>query len=329
MFKSLVWLDPEKIPLQAGFEPGTFRTRGRCLTTRPTRQFVVRWKLATCAIISPKMANPRDLAWNAEGEALIWTEDNCRLKSKALYVTGPVETVLIMVWSVVPLVCHFYSAFLVSYCIHCISRAHTQMLSRNLLTVYNIVRLMWKCVKSASVCFHLMLGFVCFRVLDYDTYSAHDAIGKVYINLTPLLTNDLPYVISGWFPIYDTMHGGYVISDWFPVYDTMHGGYVISDWFPIYDTMHGGYVTMSTVAGFLSMILCMVGTKSVAGFLSMILCMVGMWSVAGFLSMILCMVGMTLCHQWLVSYLWYYAWWVRNQWLVSYLWYYAWWVCHQ
>ncbi|KAL8559373.1 hypothetical protein ACOMHN_045093 [Nucella lapillus] len=45
------------------------------------------------------------------------------------------------------------------------------------------------------------------RVLDYDTYSAHDAIGKVYIDLTPLLSNDLPYVINGWFPIYDTMHG--------------------------------------------------------------------------------------------------------------------------
>ena len=28
IFKSLVWLDPEKIPLQAGFEPGTFRSRG-------------------------------------------------------------------------------------------------------------------------------------------------------------------------------------------------------------------------------------------------------------------------------------------------------------
>ena len=46
-----------------------------------------------------------------------------------------------------------------------------------------------------------------YRVLDYDTYSAHDAIGKVYIDLTPLLSNDQPYVISGWFPIYDTMHG--------------------------------------------------------------------------------------------------------------------------
>ena len=38
MFKSLVWLDPKKIPAQAGFEPGTFRSRGRCLTTRPTRR---------------------------------------------------------------------------------------------------------------------------------------------------------------------------------------------------------------------------------------------------------------------------------------------------
>ncbi|XP_071100395.1 C2 domain-containing protein 5-like [Haliotis cracherodii] len=45
------------------------------------------------------------------------------------------------------------------------------------------------------------------RVLDYDTYSAHDAIGKVYIDLNPLLTRESPHVINGWFPVYDTMHG--------------------------------------------------------------------------------------------------------------------------
>lgn len=27
------------------------------------------------------------------------------------------------------------------------------------------------------------------RLMDYDTYSANDAIGKVYIDLNPLLTN--------------------------------------------------------------------------------------------------------------------------------------------
>ena len=37
-FKSLVWLDPGKIPAQAGFEPGIFRSRGGRLTTRPTRR---------------------------------------------------------------------------------------------------------------------------------------------------------------------------------------------------------------------------------------------------------------------------------------------------
>ncbi|XP_072046150.1 C2 domain-containing protein 5-like [Amphiura filiformis] len=46
-----------------------------------------------------------------------------------------------------------------------------------------------------------------FRVMDYDTYSAHDAIGKVYIDLTPLLWKDGVTEISGWMPIYDTMHG--------------------------------------------------------------------------------------------------------------------------
>ena len=38
MFKSQVWFDPQKIPAQAGFKPGTFRSRGGRLTTRPTRQ---------------------------------------------------------------------------------------------------------------------------------------------------------------------------------------------------------------------------------------------------------------------------------------------------
>ncbi|XP_052800136.1 C2 domain-containing protein 5-like isoform X3 [Mya arenaria] len=45
------------------------------------------------------------------------------------------------------------------------------------------------------------------RVLDHDTYSAHDAIGKVYIDLNPLLVKESPSIISGWFPLYDTMHG--------------------------------------------------------------------------------------------------------------------------
>ncbi|XP_054160558.1 C2 domain-containing protein 5-like [Oppia nitens] len=45
------------------------------------------------------------------------------------------------------------------------------------------------------------------RVMDYDTYSANDAIGKVYIDLNPLLSKDSRHVMSGWFPIYDTMHG--------------------------------------------------------------------------------------------------------------------------
>ena len=45
------------------------------------------------------------------------------------------------------------------------------------------------------------------RVLDYDTYSSHDAIGKVYIDLNPLLSRSGSSVISGWFPIYDTVRG--------------------------------------------------------------------------------------------------------------------------
>ncbi|KAJ4938423.1 hypothetical protein JOQ06_003043 [Pogonophryne albipinna] len=43
-------------------------------------------------------------------------------------------------------------------------------------------------------------------VLDHDTYSANDAIGKVYIDIDPLLCSEAASVISGWFPIYDTIH---------------------------------------------------------------------------------------------------------------------------
>ncbi|XP_067860821.1 C2 domain-containing protein 5 isoform X10 [Heptranchias perlo] len=44
-------------------------------------------------------------------------------------------------------------------------------------------------------------------VLDHDTYSANDAIGKVYIDIDPLLSNEAAVVLSGWFPIYDTIRG--------------------------------------------------------------------------------------------------------------------------
>lgn len=44
------------------------------------------------------------------------------------------------------------------------------------------------------------------RIMDYDTYSANDAIGKVYINLNPLLVTPSKSM-SGWLPIYDTLHG--------------------------------------------------------------------------------------------------------------------------
>lgn len=35
------------------------------------------------------------------------------------------------------------------------------------------------------------------RVLDHDTYSSHDAIGKVYIDLKPLLNPNGPTSING------------------------------------------------------------------------------------------------------------------------------------
>lgn len=59
------------------------------------------------------------------------------------------------------------------------------------------------------------------RVMDHDTYSANDAIGKVYLNLNPLL---LPLEPQGLNP---SVHGenscNREISGWIPVYDTMHG----------------------------------------------------------------------------------------------------------
>lgn len=52
------------------------------------------------------------------------------------------------------------------------------------------------------------------RLMDYDTYSANDAIGKVNISLNPLcletagqLNHGKGAVMSGWIPVFDTMHG--------------------------------------------------------------------------------------------------------------------------
>ena len=44
--------------------------------------------------------------------------------------------------------------------------------------------------------------------MDHDTYTAHDAIGKVYIPLSSLAGSDsLLTSMSGWYPIFDTLHG--------------------------------------------------------------------------------------------------------------------------
>lgn len=51
------------------------------------------------------------------------------------------------------------------------------------------------------------------RIMDHDTYSANDAIGKVNLSLNPLLLPTIDgstqkgAVMSGWLPVYDTMHG--------------------------------------------------------------------------------------------------------------------------
>lgn len=59
------------------------------------------------------------------------------------------------------------------------------------------------------------------RLMDYDTYSANDAIGKVNINLNPLMFSNT--LID---PAVQTSHTsgkGSVMSGWIPVFDTMNG----------------------------------------------------------------------------------------------------------
>ena len=55
------------------------------------------------------------------------------------------------------------------------------------------------------------------RIMDYDTYSANDAIGKVYIDLNPLLLKADDDRLSG------NPHQQIMLSGWLPIFDTMHG----------------------------------------------------------------------------------------------------------
>ncbi|XP_018573148.1 C2 domain-containing protein 5 isoform X2 [Anoplophora glabripennis] len=59
------------------------------------------------------------------------------------------------------------------------------------------------------------------RLMDHDTYSANDAIGKVYLNLNPLLLPVDGQLVKYGFNGDSTTH--HEISGWIPVYDTMHG----------------------------------------------------------------------------------------------------------
>ncbi|XP_063933676.1 C2 domain-containing protein 5-like isoform X3 [Zophobas morio] len=45
------------------------------------------------------------------------------------------------------------------------------------------------------------------KIYDHDSYSANDAIGKVYIDLSPLTMTNGPTLLQGWHPIYDTLRG--------------------------------------------------------------------------------------------------------------------------
>ncbi|XP_015108982.1 C2 domain-containing protein 5 isoform X6 [Diachasma alloeum] len=67
------------------------------------------------------------------------------------------------------------------------------------------------------------------RLMDHDTYSANDAIGKVYLNLNPLLLPGLPPPVKNIWTLEASLcsstgsQGGSVMTGWIPVFDTMHG----------------------------------------------------------------------------------------------------------
>ncbi|KAJ8667412.1 hypothetical protein QAD02_009075 [Eretmocerus hayati] len=67
------------------------------------------------------------------------------------------------------------------------------------------------------------------RLMDHDTYSANDAIGKVYVNLNPLLLPGVPPPVKNIWTLEASINsgtgsqGGSVMTGWIPVYDTMHG----------------------------------------------------------------------------------------------------------
>lgn len=63
------------------------------------------------------------------------------------------------------------------------------------------------------------------RLMDHDTYSANDAIGKVYLDLNPLLLPAAGLLVRyGWNGEANHEHpSNSVMSGWIPVYDTMHG----------------------------------------------------------------------------------------------------------
>lgn len=47
------------------------------------------------------------------------------------------------------------------------------------------------------------------KIMDYDTYTAHDTIGRVYICLNSMMAagSGNTTSLNGWFPIFDTLHG--------------------------------------------------------------------------------------------------------------------------
>ncbi|XP_046602005.1 uncharacterized protein LOC107220856 isoform X1 [Neodiprion lecontei] len=72
------------------------------------------------------------------------------------------------------------------------------------------------------------------RLMDHDTYSANDAIGKVYLDLNPLLLPGTPLPVKNMWTLEASMSSSSSTQG-----DPIPTGSVMNGWIPVYDTMHG------------------------------------------------------------------------------------------
>lgn len=93
-------------------------------------------------------------------------------------------------------------------CCHCMTNSYFQVKRKTLNPIFNSDWFRFEIDDS-----ELQDEVLQIRVMDYDTYSANDAIGKITLSLNPLLlSNDTKTAsnqrsFSGWVPIFDTLQG--------------------------------------------------------------------------------------------------------------------------